>query len=66
MLASSSLAPDFSSFVASDYGISPNEAELLIEDWLAKYRPQAPRPIQFLMPGGSSWGAAPTAQAEEE
>jgi hypothetical protein len=50
MHAASSLVPDFSSFVASDHGISASEAERLIQDWLLRYRPQARRPIQFLVP----------------
>ena len=50
MHAASPLVPDFNSFVASDHGISASEAERLIQEWLVRYRPQARRPIQFLVP----------------
>jgi hypothetical protein len=58
MRAASSLVPDFSSFVASDHGISAAEAERLIQEWLVRYRPQAPRPIQFLVPVEEDGGRA--------
>ena len=41
-------ASDFHSFVAVDRGISPDEADRLIQEWLTMYRPQARPPIQIL------------------
>lgn len=63
MHAASPLASDFSSFVASDHGISSGEAERLIQDWLSKYRPQARRPIRFLV--AVEEGADPAPHTEE-
>ena len=33
---------DFSAFVASNRGISSDEAQQLIEEWLQEYEPRAP------------------------
>lgn len=45
---SSELVTDFRSFVASSRGISCDEAQQLIENWLSDYRPRTRVPIQVL------------------